>query len=140
MLENESIKNWPRFFVIFLLAGGLLFGWGCQVAPQSDPYVTAAKSYLAELDQWVPSEGIPPEPPKPAYVQCAGFDTHPPALGMDPDMLGTPRGSIYLDYRSRSIRNTYTYNCSRINRQRRMAYEASLQRYEAVKAQAESGY
>ena len=125
---------------VFAVMGGVLLISGCQVAPWTDPYVTAAKGYLAELEQWDVSNGMPPEPPKPAYIQCAGFDTHPPALGMNPDLLGTPHGSIYLDYHSRSITNTYAYNCSRINSQRRKAYDDALRRYGVLKAQAESSY
>jgi hypothetical protein len=107
---------------------------GCQVAPRSDPYVAATREYIAELEQWNGAGDMPPEPPEPAYVQCSGFDTHPPALGMDPALLGTPQGSIYLDYQSRSIINTYAYNCSRINRQRKKAYEVAMQRYRVLTA------
>jgi hypothetical protein len=143
MAENLAI-HWRLRKMVRFGAGGLVVGFlficGCQVAPRSDPYVTAAEGYITRLEQWNPSEGLPPEPPQPAYVQCAGFDTHPPALGMDPALLGTPQGSIYLDYHSRSITNTYAYNCSRINSQRKKAYNAALKRYEVTKTATESSY
>ena len=137
--DSKSGKKAGLLSVLAVMGGVLLIS-GCQVAPWNDPYVAAARSYLAELERWDVSEGTPLEPPRPAYIQCAGFDTHPPAMGIDPDLLGTPQGSIYLDYHSRSITNTYAYNCSRINSQRRKAYDAALQQYELVKAQAKSSY
>jgi hypothetical protein len=139
MAKNDFVVRGVRMLAILGLTVAALLA-GCQVAPRSDPYVSAAKSYIAELDQWNPSRGMPPEPPMPAFLQCAGFDINPPALGINPDQLGTPQGAVYLDYYSRPMTNTYAYNCSRINRQRQKAYEAAVQKYRVARAQAEGNY
>ncbi len=136
MVKSESVQ-WKVWVLAIsgLTVAALLAG--CQVAPRSDPYVTAAKTYIANLQQWDTSRGMPPEPPAPAFIFCAGFDINPPALEINPDQLGTPQGRVYLDYYSRPITNTYAYNCSRINRQRQKAYQAALQMYKVARAEAE---
>jgi hypothetical protein len=111
---------------------------GCNSAGYKDPYVAAVERYISELE--LAASGAAPElkpPPEPSYLNCPTEPEPLPGYGHGGSEFSYLNSSESVSPRRLSTRSTA--QCEQINKARREAYEAALDKYRSVVSAASGG-
>ena len=108
---------------------------GCAKGPYRDPYVAAINDYMADLNSAdYPAKDELKPPPEPSYLHCPTEPEPFPAIGQGRNSYGVLNEHQSISPRRLSTRSTA--QCEQINKTRREAYEAALDKYHSVASDA----
>jgi len=108
---------------------------GCAKEPYRDPYVAAINDYMADLSSadYRSTNDLKP-PPEPTYLHCPTEPEPLPGYGHGGSEFSHLSSSGSVSPQRLSTRSTA--QCEQINKERKRAYEAALDKYRGVVSDA----
>jgi hypothetical protein len=117
-----------RLLILLIL---IVFISSCNSTSYKDPYVAAIDRYISELESTVSGTTLELKPPpEPSYLYCPTEPEPLPGYGHSGSEFSHLNSSESVSPRRLSTRSTA--QCEQINKTRRQAYEAALDRYRSA--------